>query len=60
MQFYFKTREQARKAQFGRFVDNGKDSPQGKRFARQLITTITGFIPTEIVVLVLAVCGILV
>ena len=39
MQFYFKTREQARKAQFGKLVDNGKDSPQGKRFARQLITT---------------------
>lgn len=39
MQIFFKTREQARKAQFGKLIDNGKDSPQGKRFARQLTTT---------------------
>ena len=37
MQIFFKTREQARKANFGKFKDNGKESPQGKRFARELI-----------------------
>ena len=39
MQVYFKTREAARKAKFGKFKDNGKDSQQGKRFARELQTT---------------------
>lgn len=38
MQIYFKTREAARKATFGKFKDNGKDSQQGKRFARELQT----------------------
>jgi len=36
MQIYFKTREQARQAKFGKFKDNGKESQQGKRFAREL------------------------
>lgn len=36
MQIYFKSRELARKANFGKFKDNGKESPQGKRFAREL------------------------
>ena len=40
MQVYFKTREAARKATFGKFKDNGKDSQQGKRFARELQITI--------------------
>lgn len=37
MQIYFKSRELARKATFGKFKDNGKESPQGKRFARELV-----------------------
>ncbi len=38
MQIYYKTREAARKAKFGKFKDNGAISPQGKRFARELQT----------------------
>lgn len=37
MQIYFKSREQARQASFGKFKDNGKESQQGKRFARELV-----------------------
>ena len=40
MQVYFKTRDAARKATFGKFKDNGQQAPQGKRFARELQTTI--------------------
>ena len=40
MQIYFKTRESARKAKFGKFKDNGQQAPQGKRFARELQTKI--------------------
>jgi len=36
MQIYFKSRDAARKAMFGKFKDNGKESQQGKRFAREL------------------------
>ena len=38
MQIYFKTRDAARKATFGKFKDNGQQAPQGKRFARELQT----------------------
>lgn len=40
MQVYFKTREAARKATFGKLKDNGATAPKGKRFARELQTTI--------------------
>ncbi len=40
MQVYFKTREAARKATFGKFKDNGAIAPNGKRFARELQTKI--------------------
>lgn len=33
---YFATRSLARAAQFGTLVDNGPDSPKGKRYARKL------------------------
>ena len=36
MLVYFKNREAMRKAKFGSAVDNGKDAPKGKRFARKL------------------------
>ena len=39
MQFYFKTREAARQAKFGKFKDNGANAPKGKRFARELVKT---------------------
>ena len=37
MQIYFKSRELARKATFGKFKDNGVTAPKGKRFARELL-----------------------
>lgn len=40
MQIYFKSRELARKAKFGKFKDNGKESQQGKRFAREIPTNL--------------------
>ena len=38
MQIFFRTRTLARQAKFGRMIDNGPDAPQGKRFARELVT----------------------
>ena len=38
MQIYYKTREAARKATFGKYKDNGQQAPHGKRFARELQT----------------------
>jgi hypothetical protein len=40
MQVYFKSRDAARKATFGKFKDNGAIAPKGKRFARELQTRI--------------------
>lgn len=37
-QVYFNTRAAARQATFGKMVDNGTQSPKGKRFARELVT----------------------
>ena len=34
MQIFFKTRDQARQAKFGKFNDNGKEALAGKRFSR--------------------------
>lgn len=36
MQMHFKTREQARKAGFGKLVDNGATAQHGKRFGRNV------------------------
>lgn len=36
MQIHFKTREQARKADFGKLVDNGTTAQHGKRFGREV------------------------
>lgn len=61
MQIHFKTREQARKAAFGKLVDNGATAQQGKRFAREIqhnaqvpfvsgmlaINPLGGFVPVE-------------
>lgn len=33
---YFSSRDKARNASFGKFVDMGTDAPKGKRFARKL------------------------
>lgn len=38
MQIHFKTREQARKAPFGKLVDNGANAQHGKRYAREIQT----------------------
>lgn len=38
MQIFFRTREAARQAKFGKFKDNGQQAPNGKRFARELQT----------------------
>ena len=40
MQIYYKSRDAARKATFGKFKDNGAIAPKGKRFARELQTTV--------------------
>lgn len=36
MQIYFKTRDSARKSPIGAYVDNGSDSPKGRRYARKI------------------------
>ena len=36
MQIHFPTREQARKAPFGKLVDNGATAQHGKRYAREI------------------------
>lgn len=41
MQIYFKSRDAARQATFGKMIDNGPDAPKGQRYARRL-TGISG------------------
>lgn len=36
MQVFYTTRTAARAAGFGKFVDNGPDSPKGRRYGRAL------------------------
>lgn len=36
MFIFFNSRESARKATFGKLIDNGANAPKGQRFARKL------------------------
>ena len=61
MQIHFPTRQAARKASFGKLVDNGATAEQGKRFGREIqhdeqfpfmsgmlaISPLGGFVPVE-------------
>lgn len=61
MQVFFYTRDKARKASFGKLVDNGATAQHGKRFAREIQhnaqvpfvagmlarNTLGGFVPVE-------------
>lgn len=33
---FFTSRDSARSASFGKYVDNGKDAPKGERYGRKL------------------------